>query len=563
MHGNVFVEVSALIAFSAGIAMVMRFLRQPLIIGYIITGLLVGPSLLSIVQTPETIDLLGNFGVALLLFIVGLGLNPKVIKEVGRVSVLTGVGQVVFTTLIGYFIASQLGYDSTTALYISVGLAFSSTIIILKLLNDKKEQNKLFGKISIGFLLVQDILATIALVIASASSQGSVNVDDFLMLFGKALGAIIAIFLVTKFIIKPMTNFLSKTQELLFLFSIAWGFGIATIFYELGFSVEVGALLAGAALATMPYAQEVGSRLRPLRDFFVIVFFIALGTRINVADIQSVIWQAVGLSAFVLVGNPIIVMMIMGLLGYTKRTSFKAGLAVAQISEFSLILILLGANNNQISDQIISLMMVVALITIAVSSYMIIYSDQLFKLLEKYLSLFEKKKTRHEHEHRTNVEAVLFGFKKGGSEYVHVFDQLKKKYVVVDYDPDSIDELERRGADYIYGDATSLQLLEEIDFSKVKLVVSVMSDHDTNIFILHHLQNQNPSAVVICHAENIHEAIELYGLGASFVVLPHHIGNEKVGEFIKHNGFKKSEFNRYRKKHLTYLQNHFEAPEKE
>lgn len=561
MHGNVFVEVSALIALCAGIAMVMRFLRQPLIIGYIITGLIVGPSLLSIVNTPETIELLGTFGVALLLFIVGLGLNPRVIKEVGRVSVLTGVGQVLFTTLIGYGIATWLGYETTTALYIAVGLAFSSTIIILKLLNDKKSQNKLYGKISIGFLLVQDIIATIALVIASASSQGSLNYEDFAILLVKAFGAVLVIFLVTKFIIKPMTTFLTKTQELLFLFSLAWGFGIATIFYEIGFSVEVGALVAGAALATMPYAQEVGSRLRPLRDFFIIVFFISLGTRINVADIQSVLPQAMLLSTFVLIGNPIIVMTIMGLLGYTKRTSFKAGLAVAQISEFSLILILLGANNGQLSDQVISLMMVVALITIAISSYMIIYSDGLFKTLEKYLSMFERKKTRHEHEHRKNVDAVLFGFKKGGSEYTSVFNKLDKKFVVVDYDPESIDELERRGSDYIYGDATSLQLLEEIDFSKVKLVVSVMTDHETNIFILHHLKTQNPSAVVICHADNIHEAIELYGLGASFVVLPHHIGNEKVSEFIKKKGFKKSEFNRYRKRHLEYLQNHFEAPE--
>ena len=563
MHGTVFVEVSALIALCAGIAMVMRFLRQPLIIGYIITGLLVGPSLLGIVKTPETIELLGTFGVALLLFIVGLGLNPKVIKEVGRVSVLTGIGQVLFTTLIGYGIVTQMGYETKTALYISVGLAFSSTIIILKLLNDKKEQNKLYGKISIGFLLVQDILATIALVVASASSKGSLNYENFLVLLAKALGITIIIFLITRFIVKPMTTFLSKTQELLFLFSLAWGFGIATIFLELGFSVEVGALIAGAALATMPYAQEVGSRLRPLRDFFIIVFFISLGTRINLADVQSIIIQAVILSGFVLIGNPLIVMAIMGVLGYTKRTSFKAGLAVAQISEFSLILILLGANNGQIAEEIISLMMVVALITIAFSSYMIIYSDGLFKTLDKYLSLFERKKTRHEHEQKKQVEAVLFGFKKGGSEYTTVFNKLGKKFVAVDYDPDSIDELERRGVDYIYGDATSLQLLEEIDFAKVKLVVSVMSDHNTNIFILHHLQTQNPSAVVICHADNVHEAIELYGLGASFVVLPHHIGNEKVGEFIKKKGFKKSEFNLYRKKHLEYLQNHFEAPETE
>lgn len=558
MHSNIFVEISALIALCAGISMVMRLMRQPLIIGYIITGLLVGPSLLGLVKSPETIEVLGNFGVALLLFIVGLGLNPRVIKEVGKVAVLTGVGQVLFTTLFGYWIATSLGYSQTTAIFIAVGLAFSSTIIILKLLSDKKEQNQLYGKISIGFLLVQDIIATFALVVVSATGNGSFSYDDFLPLLGKGAALFTGVFFVAHFVIKPMTNFLSKSQELLFLFALAWGFGVATIFYELGFSVEVGALLAGAALATMPYAQEIGSRLRPLRDFFVIVFFIALGTKLNVSAVQDVLGHALIFSGLVLFGNPLIVTTIMGLLGYTKKTSFKTSLAVAQISEFSLIFILLGARNGQISEETVSLLMVIAIITIAVSSYMIIYADSIYKVLERYLRLFERKKVRKEHEHRTTFDAIIFGFRKGGSEYAGVFKQLKKKFTVIDYDPDAIDDLEKQNVPYIYGDATDLEMLEEIDLTKVKFVVSVMTDHNTNIFILHHLTQHNPDCVVIVHADSVQQAVELYGLGASFVVLPHYIGNEKVSGFIKRNGFKKTEFNKYKENHLNYLQNHFE-----
>jgi Kef-type K+ transport system membrane component KefB len=561
MHSNIFVEVSILIALCAGIAMIMRLFRQPLIIGYIITGLLVGPSLLGLVKSPETIDVLGNFGVALLLFIVGLGLNPKVIKEVGKVSLFTGLGQVIFTGLFGYWIGTLLGYDTTTAVLIAIGLSFSSTIIILKLLTDKKEQNKLFGKISIGFLLVQDIIATIALLLVSASSNGSLSANDLTPLAVKGIAILITVILVSHYIVKPLSDFLAQSQEMLFLFAIAWGFGIAAIFYELGFSVEVGALFAGAALANLPYAQEIGSRLRPLRDFFIIVFFIALGTRLNVNDVQQVLFHSIILSTFVLIGNPIIVMIIMGLLGYTKKTSFKTSLAVAQISEFSLILVMLANTNKLVSDQVVSLLMVVAVITIAISSYMIIYSDQLYKVLEDYLKLFERKKVKHEHEHRAHVDAVLFGYKKGGSEYTHVFNQLSKKFLVVDYDPDSIDELEKQNVPYIYGDAADLQLLEEIDFTKVKLLVSVLSDFPTNLLLLKHLHGHNPSAVFICHADTIQQAIELYGLNASFVVLPHYIGNEKVGAFIKRNGFKKSEFNKYREKHLHYLQSHFENEE--
>lgn len=561
MHSNVFVEISVLLTLCAGIAMIMRLLRQPLIIGYIITGLLVGPSLLGLVKSPETINLLGSFGVALLLFIVGLGLNPRVIKEVGKVSVLTGLGQVAFTTGIGYWIATLIGYDQVTAIFIGVGLAFSSTIIILKLLSDKKEQNKLYGKISIGFLLVQDIIATIALLVVSATGTGTINYQDFLYILLKGLAVFVGVFLVARFIVRPLSSFLAKSQELLFLFSLAWGFGIATLFYELGFSVEVGALLGGVALATMPYAQEVGSRLRPLRDFFIIVFFIALGTRLNVNDIQAVLGHAAILSMFVLIGNPLLVLIIMGLLGHTKKTSFKTSLSVAQISEFSLIFILLGAQYGKVSDQTVSLMMVIALITIAISSYMIIYADGIYKFFENYLHLFERKKVKPDRDRRTNVEAVLFGYKKGGSEYVSVFKQLDKKYVVVDYDPETIDIMEKQNVPYLFGDATDLDLLDELNIAKIKFFVSVVTDYQSNIFLLQHLHNVNPSAVAICHADNVQQAIELYGLGANFVVLPHYIGNEKVSGFIKRNGFKKSEFNKYREKHLAYLQSHFETEE--
>jgi hypothetical protein len=222
----------------------------------------------------------------------------------------------------------------------------------------------------------------------------------------------------------------------------------------------------------------------------------------------------------------------MGLLGYTKKTSFKTSLAVAQISEFSLIFILLGARNGQISEEIVSLLMVVAIITIAVSSYMIIYADSLYKVLERFLRLFERKKVRKSTNIAPHLTPSFFGFRKGGSEYAGVFKQLKKRFTVIDYDPDAIDDLEKQNVPYIYGDATDLEMLEEIDLTKVKFVVSVMTDHNTNIFILHHLTQHNPDCVVIVHADSVQQAVELYGLGASFVVLPHYIGNEKVSGFI-------------------------------
>lgn len=559
MHSDIFREISLLLALSASIAIIMRALRQPLIIGHILTGIIVGPSLLGLINSPETIQTFGQFGIALLLFIVGLGLNPKVVKEVGRVSLLTGVGQVIFTSLFGFILVKFLGYSTTASIYISIALTFSSTIIILKLLSDKKEQNKLFGKISIGFLLVQDVIAAFALVVASAAGNAGFSFSELAGLAAKGTGFVILIFILSRYAVRPLTNFLARTQELLFLFALSWGLAIATAFFELGFSLEVGALLAGVALSTMTYAQEVSSRLRPLRDFFIVVFFISLGANLQLAGVGAILPQAIVLSIFVLVGNPMIVMVIMGLLGYTRRTSFKAGLAVAQISEFSFIFILLGLSTGQVTAQAVTLVTVIGITTIALSSYMITYSDEIYQFLDKYLRLFERKKVLHEHSPQHTYDAVLFGYKKGGSEFIRVLPKIAKRYVVVDYDPEVIDELERKSIPYLYGDTSDAGLLEEIDLAHVKLVITLISDHQTNVYLLRHIEEVNPKAVVVCHADNTREAAELYMLGASYVMMPTYLGSEKLSSFIKKNGFDKSSFQDYRKKHIAHLQNHYDA----
>jgi len=558
MSSEIFIEISVLMALATIVSIVMRLLKQPLIIGHIFTGILVGPAVLNLLGNAETIEVLGKFGIALLLFIVGLGLNPRVIKELGKVSVITGVGQVLFTTALGFVLVRALGYGLVEALYISVGLAFSSTIVILKLLSDKREQNKLHGKIAIGFLLVQDIIATIALVIASASGRGGLRVSDLILLLGKGTVLLISVSLVARFVVKPLTTFLSRSQELLFLFAIAWGFGIGAIFYKVDFSLEVGALFAGISLASMPYAQDISSRLRPLRDFFVVVFFVALGAGLELSGIGSIWLQALLLSLFVLLGNPLIVLALLGLLGYTKKVSFKTSLAVAQVSEFSLIFVLLGKTNGQLPEGAVTLVTLVAVITFALSSYMIIYSDKLYKVMEPYLSLFERRKTISEYEQHTRYDIIIFGFKKGGAEFARSFTKQKAKFLIVDYDPDIIDEISRRGHDYLYGDASDSELLDESGIEHAKSVISTITDTETTELIVRSTLKLNPKALIICSSDSASHAARLYEIGATYVMMPHTIGTEKISNFINRHGLKKSEFKVFRDKHLLYLQGHFE-----
>ena len=190
---------------------------------------------------------------------------------------------------------------------------------------------------------------------------------------------------------------------------------------------------------------------------------------------------------------------------------------------------------------------------------MFIYADRLFLLLERYLSLFERKKVKKERTSQRAFEAIVFGYKKGGQEFVKTFRSMQTKFIVVDYDPDVIDTLNSKNVDYLYGDANDAELLEELDLTKLKIVVITLSDFATNAFLLQLLERTNPSCVIICHADNIHEAAELYTLGASYVMLPHYIGNERMSAFIKKNGFKKTEYRKFHDKHIAYLRTHFTA----
>lgn len=554
MHATIFAQISLIIALAAGVSLLMRLIKQPLIIGYILTGIIVGPSVLHLAKSPETIEVFSNLGIALLLFIIGLGLNPRVIKEVGKVAGVVAILQVGITMAVGYGGGIFFGFSKKEAAFFGIALAFSSTIIILKLLSDKKEQTRLYGKVATGLLLIQDVLAMFALLFVTSQNTGQFDFSLLISLFAKGAFIAIPLLIIGNVVLPRLHKFIAGSSEFLFLFALGWGFGAAALFEMSGFSLEIGALLAGVALASLPYTQEISARLRPLRDFFVVVFFIALGTQLNITSLHGIIWPLVAACAIVIILKPLLVTTIMGLMGYTKRTSFKAGIAMAQVSEFSLIFVILGQKEGLISAQIVNLLTLTALISIAVSTYMILYADSLFGFFERHLLLFERRKAQNEREKRNRYELVLLGYRKGGHEFLKVFRGLKKRFVVVDYDPEVIDILEHQKVDYIYGDVTDLELLEEIGLSKVKLVVSTITDREISLYIVKLLDHLNPNAVVICHGETIEEAAELYAAGASYVMMPHYIGSEKIGSFIKRNGFNKNEFKRYRDKHLAYLQ---------
>jgi len=555
---SAFDELSLVIVVGVAVSLVMRLIRQPLIIGYILTGVIVGPAALHIIDSPESIQVFADFGIALLLLIIGLNLNPKIIKEVGKIAAYVAIGKVAIATILGFGLARVLGYSKTSALYIGIALSFSSTIIILKLLSDKKEQHRLYGKISIGFLLIEDLLASLVLIGVAAGGKGGISFSETGTLLYKIIMLISVLTLFRIFVLSRLTKLISKSQEFLFLFAIGWSLGIAALFKQSGFSLEVGALVAGVTLAPMPYAQEAASRLKPLRDFFIVLFFVSLGSHLHLENVLPILPEALLFSFLVLIGCPLVVLGIMGLAGYTKKTSFKTAITGTQISEFSLILVVLGNKVGQVNDRLVALITVVGLLTIGISTYLITYSDKLYTFFEEALRFFERRKVHPEHEKMHKYELVLFGYLKGGHEFLKVFQQMERSYIVVDYDPNVIDTLEDQGIRYVYGDVGDLELLDELNLEHTRLLASTISDLQMNTYILEWLQKVNPNVVYICSADSAEEAAELYGAGATYVMLPHYIGSEKISAFIKKSGLKKSEFKKFREKHLAYLESHSE-----
>jgi Kef-type K+ transport system membrane component KefB len=554
---EVFTQISLIILIVLAVSFIMRLLKQPLIIAYIISGVIVGPYFLGILPGIEAVYTFSEIGIALLLFIVGLHLTPKVIKEVGKISLITGLGQIFFTAVIGYFIATLLGFAPITALYIAIALTFSSTIIILKLLSDKGDLDNLYGKISIGFLLVQDFVAILALIVISSFSTGENFFGTIGLTLLKGAGLVAILAPISIFLLPKLQKFFAKSQEFLFIFSIAWGLGMASLFYFAGLSIEVGALVAGVLLSVSPYHLEMSSRLKPLRDFFIISFFLLLGAQIAISNVGSIIIPSIIFSLLILIGNPLIVMALMGLEGFTKKTGFFAGLTVAQIGEFSLIVIAMGARIGHISNEILSLITLTSLITIGICTSLVLYSKKIYPVVSKYLSIFEKKKIKEKIKISKKTDAVLFGYNRIGFGILTSLKKIKKNYLVVDFNPGVISDLKKLGIPSVYGDVDDDFLLRELPLKNLKLAISTIPDFETNELLIKTIKIENPETIIIVRAHTIEDAMGLYKEGADYVLTPHFLGGEYLAKMLKEIKTNEEGYKKEREKHIKMLTQRF------
>ncbi len=550
---GIFLQLSMVIVLGAVVSVIMRVLRQPLILGYILTGVLAGPAVFNLLRL-DTFDAFASIGIALLLFIIGLGMNMAVIKRLGGTVFLAAAVELVVIGSVGFVVSSLLGFSVKEAFITGLCLFFSSTIIIVKILTDKKEQNRLHGQIAIGIILLDDIVATLALLFVAAGKEHGISASQLglLALQGVLLTAFMII--MSSLLLPRIVRFVANSQEMLFLFAVGWGFGVASLFELAGFSIEIGALFAGVSLAGLPYAQEIEARLKPLRDFFVVLFFIVLGKSLTLNGISEALVPALALSAVVIVLKPATIVSILGAMGYSKRVSFMAGINLSQISEFSIVLMVLAATTGVVSSELSTVITLVAIITIASATYLTHYDHALFRLFDRWrLAMFERT-SRDERRRAPGYQLVLIGYNRGGHEFIKTFQQLHRRYTVVDYDPTTIELLQQKHIPCLYGDATDTELLDEIGIHTAKLIISTISDFETNQQLVRHLNLLNPEIVIVCNANSYEEALQLYELGSSYVIIPHHASSEHLNSLIQRNGIDRRHFDRYRAKHLQKLE---------
>ncbi len=517
-------------------------LRQPLVVGLIAAGIAVGPGMLGLVDETSEIELLAKLGIALLLFIVGLKLDVRLIGRLGPVALATGIGQVLFTSIIGFFIAVALGFDTVPALYIAVALTFSSTIIIVKLLTDKREIDDLHGRIAIGFLIVQDIVVVIVMIAITASGDGDASIGARAIdvaLKGTLLVGLVILF--GRFVADRLVTLLARQSELLILGAITWAVALASASTLLGFSEEVGAFLAGLSLASTPYREAISGRLSTLRDFMLVFFFIELGTRFDLSAAVDQIGAALLFSAFVLIGNPIIVMIIMGFLGYRKKVSFKAGLTVAQISEFSLILVALGASQGQIGSDVVGLVTAVGLITIAASTYLIYGSDAIYNRIEPALRIFERKTDvidpNFDDDHH-DPDYVIVGLGRFGSTLITELLERGVDVLGVDFDPRSV-QSDAFDIPVLYGDAEDPSLAEQLPLMNASWVVSTVRSLDANLSLIAGLRRRGFTGRIAVASEDSTHCARYMEAGADVTVQPLHIAAVPLLErILEHDAYR-------------------------
>ncbi len=565
VNGDFFIQLGLIVMLAGGLAYLLRLFRQPQILAYVLAGILIKPILnlisqfttipgFNILIDQSLINSMSIFGIAFLLFIVGLEMDLKALRSVSLVSSLGGLIQISILGTLGFLVALLLGYVSIEAAYVGLILAFSSTMVVMKILSDKKELNTLHGRITVGILLMEDIVAILALIVLNSTdftlSIIGLAILKFLILFVLA-------FLASRYLFKYIFRFAAKNQELLLVTALSVCFLFSLAFNYFGFSIIIGAFIAGVALGNLEYSFEIIGKMKSLKDFFALLFFVSLGMGISFAAIKSNWIVIVILLGIIIFFKPMLIMTICSVFKYTKKPSFMVANSLAQIGEFSLILVAQGLALGHVSDELFSVTVFVALASITLTSYYMEYNGFFYRILDKPLSLFDKFTTEGLEYLPTEVKPTiaLCGHNRIGYSILRDLRKVKKRVIVIDYNPEIINKMVKEGYHCIYGEVTDDEIIDRMNIKKLKILISTIPGLKENLYLIKRVREVNKKVNILVAANNIDEAMKYYEEGVDYVILPHFLGGEHASNIVTNVRTKKLNLERKRKDHIRNLKN--------
>ena len=523
MPDDVFLRSLGLIIMAGAVFSVAAgWVRMPGIVAYMLAGLAIGP-LTGLVEITHVLELISEVGIALLLFIVGLELSLEKVRDVGRVAIVAGIGQVIFTAVIGFVLCLLLGFSWMESAFLATALTFSSTVVVVKLLDEKHEMNTLYGRIAVGIFLVQDFVAIVMLTFLAGLGPGETDSGAVVWSIVKAfagMAALLALVLgASRWLLPQPFAWAARSPETNVIWSLTWCFFVVLVAEFFGLSLEIGAFLAGLSLAQLPYNNDLRRRVHPLMNFFIAVFFVSLGVKMDFSAALDSAGTVALLSLFVILGNPFIFIFIILRMGYSQRTSFFTAVTVAQISEFSFILVAMGVRSGLIPASILSVTAMVGLITITVSAYMILYNAPLYRFVAKtgLLRLFGRPAVEEPPAEpaRAGGHYIVVGLNTLGHELVRLLLARGERVLAVDTDPHKLAGLD---CDTLLGDAGDPGVLEEANLAGARLLVSALTIEETNDLLAYRCREASvPCAVNVM---DLSATDNLLAMDVCFMLVP-------------------------------------------
>ena len=518
MHDyTIFKDIVLILLVSIPVIVIFNKMQLPSIVGFLIAGIILGPSVLKIISNPDQIEIMAEIGVILLLFAVGLELSLKELVSIRKILLVGGGLQVLITILVTAVIIYVIGLQIKQAIFFGILVSLSSTVIVLKLYSDKDELDAPHGKISLGILIFQDLaIVPLFLAVNLLGTTDEISFGEISIKFLTAIGAVAAIVLIAKYLSPPLLYRLAKLRmkEIFTVGVILLILGTAYITHSLGLSFAIGAFIAGLILSESEYSHQIVADTLPLRDAFNSLFFVSVGLLLNLSFVFETPVIVFAYSFSVVIVKALIIIGVVLLLKYPARVAILTGLGLAQVGEFSFIVGEQGFSLGLISPELFNIFISSTIITMILTPF-------LFKLAPRIAGKsagIERIKSKEIEANQMQNHVIIAGFGLNGRNLAHVLKETGISYLIIEMNPDTVKKEKSKGENIIFGDIGNHEVLKSALISKAKVLVIAISDRSTSRRALKIAKEMNPKIHVIVRTRFMKETDELMKMGAEMVI---------------------------------------------